>query len=70
MKRVIRPSAPSAKQDINWPLQAFATTLTAEHLARDITGCAVKADARGMDVGITTIGPIDEGRHRVQQGLA
>lgn len=23
-----------------------------------------------MDVGVTTIGPIDEGRHRLQQGLA
>ena len=33
-------------------------------------GCAVKADARGMDIGITTIGPIDEVRHRLQQGLA
>ncbi len=40
------------------------------HLARDISGCAVKAGARGMDVGITTIGPIDEGSHWVQQGLA
>jgi hypothetical protein len=41
-----------------------------EHLARDVTGCAVKADACGVDVGITTIGPIDESRHRIQQGLA
>jgi hypothetical protein len=47
-----------------WPL------VVGEHLARDITGCAVKADACGMDVGITTIGPIDESRHRIQQGLA
>ena len=39
-------------------------------LARDITECSVKADARGMDIGITTVGPIDEARHRVQQGLA
>ena len=39
-------------------------------LARDITGCSVKADARGMDIGITTVGPIDEARHRVQQRLA
>lgn len=39
-------------------------------LALDITGCSVKADARGMDIGITTVGPIDEARHRVQQGLA
>ena len=39
-------------------------------LALDITGCSVKADARGMDIGITTVGPIDEARHRFQQGLA
>jgi hypothetical protein len=39
-------------------------------LARNITGCAVKAGARGMDIGITTVGPIDEVRHRLQQGLA
>ena len=39
-------------------------------LALDITGCSVKADARGMDIGITTLGPIDEARHRIQQGLA
>jgi hypothetical protein len=39
-------------------------------LALDITGCPVKADARGMDIGITTLGPIDEARHRIQQGLA
>src|SRR5665213_1078824 len=38
-------------------------------LALDITGCSVKADARGMDIGITTVGPIDEARHRVQQRL-
>ena len=36
----------------------------------DITGCSVEAEARGMDIGITTVGPIDEARHRVQQGLA
>src|ERR1700733_12035507 len=35
-----------------------------------VTGCSVKSDARGMDIGITTVGPIDEARHRVQQGLA
>lgn len=34
------------------------------------SGCAVKADARGVDIRITTVGPIDEARHRVQQGLA
>ena len=36
-------------------------------LARDITGCSVKADARGRDIGITTVGSIDEARHRVQR---
>ena len=43
---------------------------TEKALALDITGCHVKTDARGMDIGITTVGPIDEARHRVQQGLA
>jgi hypothetical protein len=38
--------------------------------AWNITGRAVKADARGMDIGITTVGPINEARHRVQKGLA
>jgi hypothetical protein len=39
-------------------------------LARDITGCSVEADARGVDIGITTVCPIDEARHWLQQGLA
>ena len=39
-------------------------------LARNITWRAVKASARGIDIGITTVGPIDEVRHRLQQGLA
>ena len=39
-------------------------------LALDIAGCSVKADARGMDLRITPVGPIDETRHRFQQGLA
>lgn len=38
--------------------------------ALDITGCFIKADARGMDIGITTVGPINQARHRLQQGLA
>ena len=44
--------------------------LSGRESARNITGCAVKAGARGMDIGITTVGPIDEVRHRLQQGLA
>jgi hypothetical protein len=34
-------------------------------LARNITACAVKAGARGTNIGITTVGPIDEVRHRL-----
>lgn len=45
-------------------------TLCFRSLALEITECSVKADARGMDIGITTVGPIDETRHRLQQGLA
>jgi hypothetical protein len=38
-------------------------------LARNFSACAVKAGARGTNIGITTVGPIDEVRHRLQQGL-
>src|SRR6185437_5527525 len=38
--------------------------------APDIAGRSVKADTRGVDIGITTVGPVDEARHRVQQGSA
>jgi len=29
-------------------------------------GTVIKAGTRGMDIGITTVGPVDEARHRVQ----
>src|SRR6266481_2010859 len=55
----------------NRPPDFFRATTCPQALRElDITGCSVKADARGMDIGITTVGPIDEARHRVQQGLA
>jgi hypothetical protein len=40
-----------------------------KELTRNITACAVKAGACGMDIGMMTVGPIDEIRHRLQQGL-
>ena len=35
-----------------------------------VPGATVKAVARGMDIGITLVGPLDEARHGVEQGLA
>jgi hypothetical protein len=44
-----------------------ASDRVAETSRRDITGSSVKAGARGMDIGITTVGPLDQARHRVEQ---
>ena len=61
---------PEKKRLIARPRTCDDANFCFRSLALDITGCSVKADARGMDIGITTVGPINEARHRVQQGLA
>jgi hypothetical protein len=58
----------------SWVNPAIASALigstlgatASDRVADTSPGTVVKAGTRGMDIGITTVGPLDEARHRVQ----